>query len=332
MIPRQDNPILTRLRLPVVAAPMLLVSGPELVIAACRAGVLGAFPVWNAREDGELDDWFMQLEGAEAAASDTASDTAFAPFAPNLIVHETNPRLEAQLQVILEHRPPVVITSVGSPSKVVARIQEAGIQVWADVASVRHAQRSIDAGVDGLILLTAGAGGNTGYANPFAFVRSVRARYDGVIALAGGQADGWCVWAAEGLGCDLSYMGTRFIATTESRAPEDYKQMIVSSELDDIHLTSAFSGIPMSVLRPSLLAQGLNPDDLEGSSRGFAGVASMPGHQQKRYREVWSAGHSVSVIRDLSPVADVVDRLVREYLLAARDQQSGRYGATTLPG
>jgi nitronate monooxygenase len=310
---RPADAILAGLRVPVVAAPMLIVSGPDLVIAACRAGVLGSFPTANPRGEGELERWLKQIEAALAESA--AAGLRPAPYVPNLIVHKSNARLEADLAAIVAHAPAAVITSVGSPAAVIPALHDAGIQVWSDVASVRHAQRAIEAGADGLILLTAGAGGQTGYASPFAFVRAVRAMFGGVIAVAGGQSDGWALWAAQALGCDLGYMGTRFIATAEANAAPAYKDMIVDSELDDIHLTSAFSGLPTNMMRKSMTAQGLDPADFGLGPREFA-MEALSGRAPagpRRYRDIWSAGHSASGVRDVPAVAQVVDRLAREY-------------------
>ncbi|MEV4839274.1 nitronate monooxygenase [Nonomuraea sp. NPDC049486] len=305
--------ILRRARLPLVAAPMLLVSGPELVIAACRAGVFGSFPTANCREEGRLDEWLRRI-GEECAETPDA-----APCVPNLIVHRSNPRLRQDLEVIIRHRPAAVITSVGSPAAVAPALRDAGIQVWCDVATVHHAQRAADAGADGLILLTAGAGGQTGNANPFAFVRAVRERFDGIIALSGGQADGAALLAAQALGCDLGYMGTRFIATREARAEARYKDLIVESELDDIHLTNALSGLETNLLRRSLPAQGLDPAEFGIGPKRFSMTAleGREGGAPKRWRDIWSAGHSVSGVRDVPSVAELVDRLAREYGEAA---------------
>jgi nitronate monooxygenase len=310
---RPADAILAGLRVPVVAAPMLIVSGPELVIAACRAGVLGSFPTANPRGDGELDRWLTRIESGLAQPS--ADGLRPAPYLPNLIVHRSNVRLAADLATIIAHAPAAVITSVGSPAAVIGPLHDAGIQVWSDVASVRHAQRAIEAGADGLILLTAGAGGQTGYASPFAFVRAVRAMFDGVIAVAGGQSDGWALWAAQSLGCDLGYMGTRFIATAEANAAAAYKDLIVASELDDIHLTNAFSGLPTNMLRKSMVAQGLDPADFGLGPREFAmeALSGPAAAGPRRYRDIWSAGHSASGVRDVRPVAEVVAQLAREY-------------------
>lgn len=316
-------PLLAGLRVPVIAAPMLIVSGPELVIAACRAGIIGSFPTANPRGDGELRAWLEQIEDALQATTAgerglVGGDWAVAPYVPNLIVHRSNVRLESDLAAILAHRPVAVITSVGSPAAVIPALHDAGIQVWCDVASMRHARLAIEAGADGLILLTAGAGGQTGHANPFAFARAVRAMFDGVIVVSGGQTDGWTLWALQALGCDLGYMGTRFIATAEANAPAPYKEMIVDSELDDIHLTNAFSGLPTNMMRKSMLAQGLDPREFGLGPPEFVMTRladSAPGGP-RRYRDIWSAGHSVSGVQDVPTVAELVDRLAAEYALA----------------
>jgi nitronate monooxygenase len=310
---RPFDAVLAGLRVPVVAAPMLLVSGPELVIAACRAGILGSFPTANPRGDGELERWLGRIE--TALAEPAADGATPAPYLPNLIVHRSNARLESDLAAIVAHAPVAVITSVGSPAAVIGPLHDAGILVWSDVASVRHAQRAIEAGVDGLILLTAGAGGQTGYANPFAFVRAVRGMFDGIVAVSGGQADGWALWAAQALGCDLGYMGTRFIATREANAAQGYKDMIVDSELDDIHLTNAFTGLQTNMMRKSMVAQGLDPEEFGLGPREFA-MEALSGQAPagpRRYRDIWSAGHSASGVRDVASVAEVVDRLAAEY-------------------
>src|ERR1700757_2550090 len=213
--------------LPLIAAPMFLVSGPALVIAACRAGVIGSFPTANCRTLAELDAWLAEINAATAGA---------APFCPNLIVHRSNPRVADDLAAVLRAKPEMVITSVGSPEPVMKPLKDAGCLVAA--------------GVDGLVLLTAGAGGQTGWVNPFAFVRAVRRFWDGIVVMAGGMADGQAIAAAEGAGGDLAYMGTKFIATRESLAKDGYKKLLVESRLDDVLLTRAFTGLETNMLRP----------------------------------------------------------------------------------
>jgi nitronate monooxygenase len=296
-----------RLRLPVIAAPMLRVSGPDLVKAACAAGVVGAFPTANARTVAELDEW---LDDIGAAATTTT-----APHAPNLIIRQ--PRMPRDLEVLVRHRAEVVITSVGSPAEVVGPLHEVGTLVLADVATLRHAHRAVEAGADGLVLLTAGAGGQTGWLNPFAFVRAVRAFFDGPLVLAGGIGDGRALLAARLLGCDLGYMGTSFIATAESMAAPDYKRMLVDSGIDDIVLTKAFTGLPTSMLAPAIRAAGLDPANLDehvspAEAAQLYGGGS-PDLGPKRWVDVWSAGHSVSAVREIPTAAELVARTLREY-------------------
>ena len=298
-----------RLRLPLIAAPMFLISGVELVVSACRSGVIGAFPTVNCRSSEELDAWLNEIEerlrGHDAA-----------PVCPNLVVHRTNARLADDLEVLLRHRPEIVITSVGSPAPVLAPLHEVGALVFADVATIRHAERALEAGADGLVLLTAGAGGQTGWLNPFAFVRAVRTFFAGPIVLAGGVSDGRALRAAEVLGCDLAYMGTKFIATRESMADERHKAMLVASSADDVLLTTAFTGLQTNMLKPSIVAAGLDPDDLPARGRIDIGkdidVAAREA-QPKRWRDIWSAGHSTSGVTDVPSAAELIARTIAEY-------------------
>jgi nitronate monooxygenase len=308
-----------RLSLPLIAAPMFLVSGVELVVAACRNGVIGSFPTVNCREVEQLDGWLTEIEGRLRTHSD-ASGKATAPICPNLIVHRSNARLAQDLAVLLRHQPELVITSVGSPAPVLPPLHDAGALVFADVASIRHAERAVAAGADGLVLLTAGAGGQTGWLNPFVFVRAVRAFFDGPVVLAGGISDGHALRAAQALSCDLAYMGTKFIATRESMADARYKQMLVSSGADDILLTTAFTGLQTNMLRPSIEAAGLDPDDLPqrgaidiGKDIDIGARESRP----KRWRDVWSAGHATSGVTDVLSVDELVARTVAEYEAAS---------------
>src|SRR5215218_1905636 len=259
-----------RLRLPLIAAPMFLVSGVGLVVAACRNGVIGSFPTVNCRTSEQLDRWLGDIKDQLRRHSDR-SGRSCAPICPNLIVHRSNARLQQDLAVLLRHSPELVITSVGSPAPALAPLHDVGALVFADVASIRHAERAVEAGADGLVLLTAGAGGQTGWLNPFVFVRAVRAFFDGPIVLAGGIGDGQSLPAAQALGCDLAYMGTKFIATRESMADPRYKEMLVKSSADDILLTKGFTGLQTNMLRPSIAAAGLDPDDLP--QRGAIDIA-----------------------------------------------------------
>jgi nitronate monooxygenase len=304
-----------RLSLPLIAAPMFLVSGVDLVVAACRNGVIGSFPTVNCRTSEQLDSWLGDIEDQLRRHSDL-SRSRCAPICPNLIVHRSNARLQQDLAVLLRHSPELVITSVGSPAPAVAPLHDVGALVFADVASIRHAERAVEAGADGLVLLTAGAGGQTGWLNPFVFVRAVRAFFDGPIVLAGGMGDGQSLRAAETLGCDLAYMGTKFIATKESMADVRYKAMLVASSADDILLTTAFTGLPTNMLRLSLAAAGLDPDDLPQRGAIDIGKDIDVGARENRplrWRDIWSAGHSTSGVSEVLSVDDLVARTLAEY-------------------
>ncbi|MET3841397.1 nitronate monooxygenase [Bradyrhizobium sp. OAE829] len=307
-----------RLSLPLIAAPMFLVSGVELVVAACRNGVIGSFPTVNCRSPEQLDEWLSEIDGRLRRHSDESGKPA-APICANLIVHRSNARLAQDLAVLLRHKPEIVITSVGSPAQVATPLHDAGALVFADVASIRHAERAVAAGADGLVLLTAGAGGQTGWLNPFVFVRAVRGFFDGPLALAGGISDGHALRAAQALGCDLAYMGTRFIATRESMADPRYKEMLVASSADDILLTTAFTGLQTNMLRPSIEAAGLDPDDLP--ARGAIDIGKdidigARENRPQRWKDIWSAGHSTSGVTEVLGVDELVAQTLAEYRAA----------------
>lgn len=307
---RLPESISSRLQLPLIAAPMFRVSGPELVIAACRQGVIGSFPTANCRTIEDYERWLTQIE-----TSLTPQD---APWCPNLIMRRKT--VMEELDCLLKRKVEIVITSVGSPEPVIGPLHDIGCLVFADVASVRHAEKAIAAGADGLILLTAGAGGQTGWANGFAFARAVREIFDGPIVMAGGIADGHALWAAETLGCDLSYMGTKFIATQESMADQGYKDMLVDCRLDDVFLTRAFTGLETNSLRPSIVAAGLDPNNLptnmseERAAELYGGGNGNKG--PKRWVDIWSAGHSVSGVAGVPTVAELVTQTAQEYARA----------------
>jgi len=315
---RLPEKIAKRLRLPLIAAPMLSVSGPDLAIAACKAGVIGSFPLANARSIEGVDAWLKQIESALAEAAEQTPEHPPAPFCPNLIIKRAEMR--AELNALVRHRVEMVITSVGSPAEALGPLHDVGTIVFADVATIHHAEKAIASGVDGLILLTAGAGGQTGWLNPLAFVRATRAMFDGPIVLAGGISDGAALWAAEILGCDLAYMGTKFIATNESMAAPAYKQMLVQSGMDDVMLTQAFTGLDTNMLTPSMIAAGLDPRTLpprvsmEEAAKNFGGMSERGG--PRRYKDIWSAGHSVSGVERIQSAAELVERTLAEYLEA----------------
>ncbi len=292
--------VATRLSLPLIAAPMTGVSGPELMIAACRNGVIGSFPTHNAASSGQLDEWLDSIAKALAPYGSLA-----APVAPNLVVHPTNARLESDLYRLIAHGIRLIITSVGSPAPVVGPLHAAGCLVYADVATLRQADKAIAAGVDGLVLLSAGAGGQTGQANPFAFVRAVRERFDGTIVLAGGIADGVALFAAQVLGADLAYMGTPFIATQESLASAEYRDALVSSTMDDVRLSDEVGGLPAS-----LLGQWL---DARSEDKGPVAAGDFQQDRLVSDPSVWSAGHSVSTIHDIPDVDTLVARIRMQY-------------------
>jgi len=297
---------------------MLRVSGPDLVVAACINGVIGAFPVANSRTLEQLDEWLVQIKSRLEVARAEAPSRLVAPFCPNLIIRHAQVR-EA-LACLVRHRVEMVITSVGAPELAVGPLHDIGCLVFADVATLRHAQKAIAAGVDGLILLTAGAGGQTGWMNAFAFTRAVREMFDGPLVMAGGISDGRVLWTAEVLGCDLAYMGTKFIATHESMAEPEYKQMLVQSSMDDVMLTRAFTGLDTNMLRPSIVAAGLDPANLpervtiEAASQMHGSGANGP----RRWKDVWSAGHSISGVTGVVNAAELIEQTAREYQAAKR--------------
>jgi nitronate monooxygenase len=296
--------IRANLALPVIAAPMFLVSGPDLVIAAARAGIIGAIPALNQRTTEGFESWLEQIEQATAGAA----------YAVNLIVHDSNSRLEADLNVTVRHRAPLIIASIGSPAPVVERVRAYGGLVFSDVASVRHARRAAEAGVDGLILLCAGAGGNTGWLNPFAFVAEVRRFWNGPIALAGAISRGSYVHLAEEMGGDFAFVGTPFIAARESLAPEAYRSMLVESGADDIVLTAEVTGIPANMLRQSLQKSGYIAK--KGASARFDLNAEL--ETLRAWRDIWSAGHGVGDVNAVENLADIVSRFSTDYHQARR--------------
>ncbi len=305
-----------RLRLPLIAAPMFLVSGVDLVGAAVAAGIVGSFPTANCRNTEELNTWLTQMQERSREAEQRSGRTS-GVICPNLIVHHSNPRLADDLSTVLKYEPTLVITSVGSPAAVLQPLHDAGALVFADVGSVRHAERAAAAGADGLVLLTAGAGGQTGWLNPFAFVRAVRSFFKGPIVLAGGISDGVALRAALALGCDLAYMGTKFIATHESMAAPAYKQMLVDCGADDIVLTRAFTGLQTNMLIPSIQAAGLDPQNLP--ERGAIDIAkdiSVEGraNRPQRWRDIWSAGHSSSGVNAILSAQQLVTQTETEFL------------------
>ncbi|MBU2693558.1 nitronate monooxygenase [Nocardioides sp. WV_118_6] len=304
------------LRLPVVAAPMFLISGPDLVVAACRSGVIGSFPSPNCRTVEDLDTWMGTI-------TDQLDGTDSAPWALNLVTHRTNTRLAEDLRLVAEYKPSLVITALGSPIPAIETVKEYGGTVIADVVNINLARKAVAAGADGLACVSAGAGGHTGMMSPFAFISAVREFFDGLVTVGGGITDGAGIAGAVAAGADLVYMGTRFLATAESLAPEEYKQMVVEHGPDDLIVTDGITGTPASWLRPSLLANGIDPDTLvKPTARDYDSSSG----NATRWKDLWAAGQGLQTIRSIDPVADVVDRLAKEY-----DAAAGRLARLTAP-
>lgn len=294
---------------------MFLVSGPDLVIAACRAGVVGAFPSHNARTAADLAQWMERISAEVAPARVNRPGEVIAPWCVNLVTHSTNARLPDDLKLVAEYKPPVVVTALGSPKPVMEVVKSYGGIVIADVISMTLARKAIAAGVDGLACVSAGAGGHTGFLSPFAFISAVRAIFDGIIVVGGGIADGRAVAGAVAAGADFVYMGTRFIPTAESIAPQGFKQMVVDSTIDDLIISAGISGTPASWLRPSLVAAGLDPDNLpETPKRGYDTSDNRP----KRWKDLWAAGQGIDASKAIEPVEAIVRQLETEYRDALR--------------
>lgn len=292
-----------RLRLPAVAAPMFLVSGPDLAIAACRSGIIGSFPANNARTIDTLEEWFDRI--GKSLPADAP------PWAVNIMVHRTYSRMQEEVDLAVRYRVPIVITALGSPASVVDQIHAYGGLVFADVNSVTFAQKAAATGVDGLVLVAAGAGGHTGQIAGFAFVPEVRDFFKGIIALGGGIGCGQAIRAAELLGADLAYLGTRFIASEESIADSTYKKMLIESHAEDIVLSAALTGVPANWLKASLVTAGYDPKNMPDKQAMNLGRPEDGG--KKRWKEVWSAGQGVGAVQRIEPVSKIIDQLVAEY-------------------
>lgn len=309
-----------RLKLPAFAAPMFLVSGPDLVIEACRGGLIGAFPSLNARPLKTLEDWLKRIS-TTLDEEERANPGTIAPWAVNLIVHRTNRRLAADLDLTVKYQAPMVISSLGSPRLVRDEVHSYGGLLYCDVNSLFYAHKAADAGVDGLILVAAGAGGHTGMITPFAFVAEVRKFFDGAIVLAGGISSGADIAAAIAMGADFAYVGTRFIAARESLASDGYKQMLVDSGADDLVLTPYFTGVPANFLKASVEKAGIDPAEL-----GKANPEIQFNNEEKRgnaWRDIWSAGQGVGSVESVLTTAELVAELEDGYRAAV-----DRLGAT----
>jgi nitronate monooxygenase len=301
------------LRIPVIGAPMFIVSGPELVIAQCKAGIVGSFPALNARPQEALDKWLTRIESELAEYSAANPHHPVAPYAVNQIVHQSNQRLMADMKTCVKHRVPIVITSLRPPAAVVEAVHSYGGLVFHDVINVRHAKKAIEQGVDGIITVCSGAGGHAGTTSAFALVKEVREIFDGTIILSGSMSQGNDALAAQAIGADLAYIGTRFIATAEANAPAGYKEMIVDSASKDIVYTSLFTGISGSYLRGSIENAGLDPDNLEEADKSAMDFGSGGGSKAKAWKDIWGAGQGVGSVHDIPTVNELVLRMEKEY-------------------
>ena len=310
------------LALPVIGSPMFIVSTPDLVIAQCKAGIVGSFPALNARPKEQLALWLERITSELAAYKSAHPEQKVAPFAVNQIVHASNDRLMHDMEVCVRFKVPIIITSLRPPGEIIAAAHSYGGIVLHDVINVRHARKAAEAGVDGLILVCTGAGGHAGTLSPFALLPEVRKFFDKTIVLAGAISNGASVLAAQAMGADLAYMGTRFIAVKEANASADYKQMVVKSAADDIVYTALFSGIHGNYLKHSVLATGLDPDNLPPQDKNKMNFGSGEGGARKAWRDIWSAGQGVGQIEDVPSTAELVERLRREFE-AARARVAG---------
>ncbi|CAO3425964.1 NAD(P)H-dependent flavin oxidoreductase [Azospirillum doebereinerae] len=307
-------PVLRRpLSLPAIAAPMFRVSYPDLVIAQCTAGVIGAFPAANARPEGVLDEWLSRIQETLAAHDAANPDRPAAPFAVNLVVHKSNARLDADLALCVRHKVPLIITSLGARPEVNEAVRAYGGTILHDVTTIEHAHKAVERGADGLIAVAAGAGGHGGRLSPFALMQEIRSWWAGPLVLSGAIAHGRSILAAQALGADLVYIGSPFIATREAAVDESYKQAVVSAAAADIVYTDAFSGVNGNYLRASIVNSGLDPEDLEHLRTGGVRFRSNGDSAVKVWRDIWGCGQGVGVIDGVVGAAELIGRLAREY-------------------
>ena len=296
------------LALPAICAPMFIVSNPDLVIAQCKGGLIGSFPALNARPKELLDEWLTRIK------SELAADPNAAPFAVNQIIHPSNERLEHDMALCVKHEVPLIITSLSAPTQIVPHVHAYGGKVFHDVISVRHAEKALEAGVDGLILVCAGAGGHAGTLSPFALVGEIRKFYDGPIALSGSITNGAAILAAQAMGADFAYIGTRFIATAEANAVDAYKQAIVDSAAKDVVYTPYFTGVHGNYLKKSIVAAGLDPENLPVKDKTAMSFGSS--RDAKAWKDIWGAGQGVGTIGEVLPAAELIARMKKEYKAA----------------
>jgi len=308
-----------RLRLPAIGSPLFIISGPELVIAQCKAGVVGSFPSLNARPVSQLDEWLAQITEELAAWDRAHPDTPAAPFAVNQIVHKTNNRLDEDVALCAKYKVPVVITSLGAREDVNQAVHGWGGVVLHDVINSTFARKAIEKGADGLIPVAAGAGGHAGRLSPFALVHELREWFDGPIALSGAISNGWSILAAQAMGADLAYIGSAFIATQEARAVQGYKDMIVESSGDDILYSNLFTGVHGNYLRPSVERAGLDPDNLPTADPSKMNFGSGGNTEAKAWKDIWGCGQGIGAVKDIPTAGELVARLSSEYEQAKRE-------------
>ena len=311
--------------IPLIVAPMFLISNPKLALAACKEGAVGSFPALNQKTAQGFEDWLVEMETGLADLKKNNPDDKIAPYAVNLIVHKSNPRLQEDLDLIVKHKVPIVITSLGAVADLVEKVHSYGGIVLHDVTNIEHAKKAIAAGVDGVIAVSAGAGGHAGTQNPMSLVREIRDFYDGVVVLAGGLTTGKDILAAEVLGADFAYMGTRFICTTESAAPPEYKQMIIDAKASDIIYTSAVSGVPANFLKPSLEKAGFDPEVLKKEGATAPKLKPIL-NEAAAWKTIWSAGQGAANIDDTPSVSTLITRLKTE-----RDEAVDKVAARRKP-
>ena len=315
-----------RLRLPVIASPLFIISNPDLVIAQCKAGVVGSFPALNARPASQLDEWLHRITEELAAWDRDNPDRPSAPFAVNQIVHRTNDRLEHDVELTAKYKVPIVITSLGARADVNAAVHAYGGIVFHDVINDAFARKAVEKGADGLIPVAAGAGGHAGRLSPFALVQELREWFEGPVALSGAIANGASILAAQAMGADLAYVGSAFIATTEANAAEAYKRMIVDSRGEDIIYSSLFTGVHGNYLRPSIEAAGLDADNLPAADPSKMDFGSGGNQKAKAWRDIWGCGQGIGAVKEVVGAGELVERLAREYAQAQADlaERTGR--------
>ena len=308
-----------RTRIPVIGAPLFTVSYPELVLAQCKAGIVGSFPALNARPEEKLGEWISEMKEELTNYKLENPEAIVSPFAVNQICHHSNDRLEHDMEVCVEHEVPIIITSLRAPKFVVDAVHSYDGAVLHDVINIRHAKKAIDEGADGLILVCAGAGGHAGTLSPFALVREVREFFDGPIALSGSISHGFSVLSAQAMGADFAYVGTRFIATKEANASQGYKDMIVDSSANDIMYSSTFTGVNGNYLRPSVENAGLDPDNLPYADKddmNFGSSGAGGDNQKKAWKDIWGSGQGIGTLHKVPTVMESVDIMIEEYDLA----------------